>query len=205
MQNIISIALKKELHYHCYETMKKIFGLLLVAIAFLLTPSPVLAVCPVCTVAVVAGLGISRALGIDDIVTSIWIGGLILSSAFWTIDWIEKSKFREKIHGLTCKVRCGMTENQSLTFYVILAYYLLVFIPLTLDHTISKPGNVFWGIDKIVLGTAIGSIVFLKGIWIDKLIRKHRDGKVLFHFQKVILPVSMLIISSLIFYFITKH
>ena len=179
-------------------------GISLYSVFTLLFPISAYAVCPVCTVAVVAGLGVSRALGIDDVVTSIWIGGLILSSAFWTIDWIEKSKFREKIHGLTCKVRCGMTENQSLTFYVILAYYLLVFIPLILDHTIGKPRNVFWGIDKIVLGTAIGSIVFLKGMWIDRLIRKHRDGKVLFHFQKVILPVSMLIISSLIFYLLTK-
>ncbi len=179
-----------------------VFALILILKLF--TAPEAQAVCPVCTVAVVAGLGVSRALGIDDIVTSIWIGGLILSSAFWTIDWIEKSKFREKIHGLTCKVRCGMTENQSLTFYVILAYYLLVFIPLILDHTIGKPRNVFWGIDKIVLGTIIGSIVFLKGIWIDKLIRKHRDGKVLFHFQKVVFPVLMLVISSLIFYFLTK-
>ncbi len=185
--------------------MKKIFGFLVVLTAFLLTPSPVLAVCPVCTVAVVAGLGISRALGIDDTVTSIWIGGLILSSAFWTIDWIEKSKFKEKVFAFACKVKCGVTEKQSLTFYVTLAYYLLVFIPLILDHTIGKTLNTFWGVDKILLGTAIGSVVFLIGISLDKLVRKVRDGKQLFHFQKVVFPVSMLIISSLIFYILTKH
>jgi len=190
--------------------MKKISVFILVlfslfAISYSLLASTAKAVCPVCTVAVIAGLGISRALGIDDTVTSIWIGGLILSSSFWTIDWIEKSKWREKIYKFACKVKCGMTENQSLTFYVILAYYLMVFIPLILDHTIGKPRNVFWGIDKIVLGTAIGSVVFLAGMWIDKKIRKARDGKILFHFQKVIFPVSMLILSSLVFYFLTKH
>ncbi len=46
--------------------------------------------CPVCTVTVIAGLGISRLLGIDDAVTSLWIGGFILSFSFITISWIDK-------------------------------------------------------------------------------------------------------------------
>src|SRR3989344_3129972 len=52
----------------------------------------VYAVCPVCTIAVGAGLGISRALGIDDAVTSVWIGGLILFMSFWFIVWFQKKK-----------------------------------------------------------------------------------------------------------------
>src|SRR3989344_4306223 len=91
--------------------VSKVFLVLfsLFIINYSLFPSPVGAVCPVCTVAVVAGLGVSRTLGIDDVVTSIWIGGLILSMAFWTIDWIEKSKWRDKIYKHVCKVKCGMT------------------------------------------------------------------------------------------------
>ena len=46
--------------------------------------------CPLCTVTVVAGLGISRLLGIDDVVSAIWIGALILSLSFVTIAWIAK-------------------------------------------------------------------------------------------------------------------
>ena len=42
------------------------------------------AVCPVCTVAVGAGLEGMRLLGVDDVITGIWAGGLTLSLFFWT-------------------------------------------------------------------------------------------------------------------------
>src|SRR3989344_8410054 len=63
---------------------------ILFLISYFLYPDSVYAVCPVCTVAVGAGLGLSRALGIDDAVTSVWIGGLILSMSYWAIDWLGK-------------------------------------------------------------------------------------------------------------------
>src|SRR5512137_837679 len=83
--------------YHI--TMRKTKSLFIVYSLFfiffnLLFAPAVHAVCPVCTIAVGAGLGISRALGIDDAVTSIWIGGLILSMSFWAIDWMEKKEFK---------------------------------------------------------------------------------------------------------------
>jgi hypothetical protein len=187
--------------------MKKAFIFVLFslfAINYSLFASAARAVCPVCTVAVVAGLGVSKELGIDDIVTSIWIGGLILSASFWTIDWIEKSKWREKIYKHVCRFKCGMTENQALKFWTILVMYALVFVPLLFTKTVGIVGNSLWGIDKIILGTGVGSVMFLVGMWIDKTIRKSRDGKQLFAFQKVVFPVVSLILSSLLFYFLTK-
>lgn len=160
--------------------------------------------CPVCTVTVVAGLGISRFFGIDDVVTSIWIGAFILSFAFITVRWIENTKWREKIYKHVCKVRCGMTEHQALHFWGIFLMYVLVLIPLFFAHTIGIKGNTLWGIDKIILGTVIGSFVFLIGIWADKKVRKNRDGKQLIYFQKVVFPVMALIIASVVFYLITK-
>jgi hypothetical protein len=160
--------------------------------------------CPVCTVTVIAGLGISRFLGIDDLITSIWIGAFILSLSFITIDWIEKSKWREKIYKHVCKFKCGMTENQALKFWTILIMYALVFVPLFFTHTIGLVRNTLWGIDKIVLGTVVGSVVFLIGAWADKRVRKMRDGKQFFIFQKVVFPVVSLILASVVFYFLTK-
>lgn len=189
--------------------MKKLLKIISVFALLLTThytlPPTVSAVCPVCTVAVVAGLGVSRSLGVDDVVTSIWIGGLILSMAFWTIDWIEKSKWREKIYKHVCKIKCGMTENQALHLWTIFLMYALVFVPLFFTHTIGIARNSLWGIDKIILGTLVGSLVFLVGMATDKIIRKSRDGKQLFHFQKVVFPVLALILSSLVFYFLIRH
>lgn len=145
--------------------------------------------CPVCTITVIAGLGISRLLGIDDAITSIWIGGFILSFSFVTINWLNKKW--PKIHVSRFKIP------------IILAMYLLVLIPLYLNHSIGLVYNRLWGIDKILLGTIIGSTAFLAGIWADKKEREMRK-KILFPFQKVVFPVLGLIISSLAFYFLTK-
>ena len=48
------------------------------------------AICPICTLAVGAGVGLSRWLGVDDTVTGLWIGGLTVSMILWTIFWADK-------------------------------------------------------------------------------------------------------------------
>lgn len=160
--------------------------------------------CPVCTVTVIAGLGISRFFGIDDLISSLWIGGLILSLSFITIDWLEKSRWREKIYEHICKIKCGMTENQALKFWVFFLMYVLVIVPLFLNHTIGITRNTIFGVDKILFGIMVGSIVFMIGIWADKFVRKQRDGKQLFIYQKVMFPVLSLLVTSLIFYFMLR-
>jgi hypothetical protein len=144
--------------------------------------------CPVCTVTVIAGLGISRLLGIDDAVTSLWIGGFILSFSFITISWIDK-----KWPGL---------KVQRYRLSVIALLYFLVLIPLKINNSIGIAGNQLWGIDKVVLGTVVGSIFFLMGIWADKKVRKV-SGKQLFPYQKVVFPVLSLILASVVTYILT--
>jgi len=145
--------------------------------------------CPVCTVTVIAGFGLSRILGIDDLITSIWIGGFILSFSFVTINWINKKWPKLSI--------------SDYKFIIIVLMYLLVLIPLKLNGAIGIARNTLWGIDKILFGTAVGSIAFLIGIWTDKKIRKVR-GKQLFIYQKVAFPILGLILTSAVFYLITK-
>lgn len=145
------------------------------------------AVCPVCTVAVVAGLGLSRWLGIDDTISGVWIGGLILSMSFWLSDWARKRNIK----------------IPYLTLIAIFITYLLVFIPLQAAQITGHPFNKLWGIDKLFLGAIIGSAVFLIGIVADKIQRRLK-GKQYFPFQKVVFPVLSLIIMSIIFAIITK-
>lgn len=145
--------------------------------------------CPICTVTVVAGLGISRLLGIDDLLTSLWIGAFILSFSFVTIDWINK------------KWPKLLAIRYSLPTIVLM--YLLVLVPLKWSGSIGIHRNTFWGIDKVILGTAIGSVVFLIGVWADKYQRK-RFKKIFFPYQKVVFPVTALILATLAFYLITK-
>jgi uncharacterized membrane protein len=153
--------------------------------------------CPICTVTVIAGLGISRLLGIDDLITSLWIGAFILSFSFVTVDWLRKQKWFARFNSVSVK--------QFISPIVIVLMYLLVLIPLKLNHSIGIALNRLWGIDKIILGTFIGSVVFLIGIWADKKARKTNAGKQYFIYQKVAFPVLALIITSIFFFFVIKH
>lgn len=169
--------------------MKKTYLAWLLFSVFLL-PSSIRAVCPVCTVAVGAGLGISRWLGIDDVVTSLWIGGLLMSSSLWLASWIKN--------------RPQISQKIFLpTFASIISMYLLVFIPLYLNGNLNLVGNVLWGVDKIVFGTSLGTGLFLLAVATDKILRLFNQGKVFIYYQKVLIPLFYLLFASLIFLKIT--
>lgn len=161
---------------------------LILLFSLLLSPVSAFAICPICTIAVGAGIGLSRWLGIDDAITGLWIGGLIVSLIIWTITWCQK----KKIH------------FTGLNLIIIVGYYALVLLPLRYHGLIGHPFNVLWGIDKILLGTALGSIVFLAGSLFYFFCKKKNRGKAHFPFEKVVMPIAPLILLSIIFYFITR-
>lgn len=118
-------------------------------------------------------------MGIDDLITGVWIGAFILSFSFVTINWISKKWPKLKI------------GNWKLA--IIASMYVLALLPLAKAPTISR----------ILYGTTVGSVAFLAGVYADKFQRK-RYAKIFFPFQKVVFPVVALLITSLIFYFATK-
>lgn len=169
--------------------MKKLFLLILPALS-LFFPKTALAVCPVCTIAVGAGLGVSRWLGIDDSVSGIWVGGLIISLSFWLSDWLKKKnvKYLAKL-----KERVLVTSS-------IVVWSLLTYLPLWKTGIIGHPYNTIFGMDKLIFGSIIGAGAFFLGVFADKKVRE-KKGKQLFNFQRVVLPVTALIIASLVVYF----
>jgi len=149
-----------------------------------------LAVCPICTVAVGVGVGLSRWLGIDDTITGLWVGGLIVSMITWTESWLEKKSIRFK----------------GRTIATILGYYLLIIIPFFYSGIIMNPLQTLCacGLDKLLLGIIIGSFGFWFGASWYYYLKEKNQGRAYFPFQKVVMPISPLIILSIIFYFLTK-
>ena len=173
-----------------YKIRKIIFFVFsLFVIHYSLFPARAAAVCPVCTVAVIGGLGLSRYLGIDDSITGIWIGGLMISLSFWLVEWAYK-KF-PKIEKFNKNVAIVIS---------ILFWYAFTFVPLKYTNIMGHPLNKILGMDKLIFGSFVGSVVFLIAIWADKKVRKMK-GKQLFVYQKVVFPVATLIVTSLIMYF----
>jgi hypothetical protein len=142
------------------------------------------AVCPLCTIAVGAGVGLSRYLGIDDTIIGLWLGALILSSSLWLIDWFEKKKIK------------FFARDQI----AIASFYLIVLLPLYFSGIIGHKYNTLFGIDKLLLGCFLGTIIFIKAVFAEKYLRKLNNNKVIFPYQKVVIPVVFLIIASIIVY-----
>ncbi len=146
------------------------------------------AVCPVCTIAVGAGLEGARLIGVDDVITGIWAGGLTLSLYFWTVGWLKKH---------------GVTNFWWQIVVPFVGYYAL------LGMVYMMPGVDFgaitlWGIDKFLLGVIVGTVAFYFGArWYVKIKRKN-GGHAKFPFQKVVVPLSFLAIMTVIFWLITR-
>jgi len=167
--------------------MKK-FILILFFVFLLLRASAVQAVCPVCTIAVGAGVGLAQWLGIDDTISGVWIGGLTVSMIIWTINWLNKKKLAFKWYQLV----------------VAIFYYLIIVVPLHYSNLIGHPYNKIGGLDKLLLGIISGSLVFWLVVNLYEYLKKKNGGHAHFPFEKVILPVSSLFLISLLFYFLTR-
>lgn len=170
--------------------MKKIISNLFLSLTLaLLMITKAGAVCPICTAAVIAGLGLSRWLKVDDTISGVWIGGLIMAVAMMTINWLEKKELR------------FWGKNIIVT---ILCYGLMIF-PLYWQKIIGHPQNTMVGVDKLLFGIAWGSFGFLLGAGLYDFLKKKNNDRSHFHFQKVVMPILPLLILTLIFYFLTKH
>lgn len=161
--------------------------LLILAILGLLISQTAKAVCPVCTIAVTACVGLARWLKIDDSISGLWLGGLIVSLIIWTIDYLNKKN-----------IRFGGRKP-----LVVIGYYVLIILPLYFSKIIGNPLNKCWGIDKLLFSIIIGSVLFAAGMILHNYLKK-KNNKSYFPFQKVILPIVPLAVFSIIFYFLIR-
>ncbi len=173
--------------------MKRVIALIAFLAAFILALSvKALAVCPLCAIAVGAGVGVSRWLGIDDSITGLWVGGLIVALIMWTGEWLAKKHI----------------DYFGRTLSVIIGYYLISIIPLYFMGVMGRPltGISLFGIgiDKLTIGIIVGSLGFWFGaVWYDDIKLRH-NNHAYFPFQKVVMPISPLLLMTALFYFLTK-
>jgi len=141
-------------------------------------------VCPICVVAIGAGLGLSRWFGIDDVISSVWIGAFLIAIISWTLSFMKKKGWSFTDDGIV----------------ITLFYVLLTFIPLYYAKIVGNPLNQIWGIDKIIFGSTVGATVLFLAHWLHLYLKKKNKGKSFFSYQRVAVPVAALILTSLILY-----
>ena len=165
-------------------SMKKIL-ITIPAFLFLFLPKMTYAVCPVCTIAVGAGLGLAEYFGIDDSISGLWIGALIVSMSLWTIDWLNRKNIRFK----------------GRKILIFLGYYIVVILPLWLKGKIGHPYNKLCGVDKLLLGIILGSFLFSAGVIFHNYLRKRNNNISYFKGQKIAFAIAPLVVASIILYF----
>jgi len=141
--------------------------------------------CPVCAVAVGVGLGLSRWLKIDDAISGLWIGALIVSLSFILARWTKKYL---------------SVPADFLVFVYFIVLLITTIIPLSYLHIIGNPSNRFLGIDKLLFGTGAGIIVFVFSLSVHGYVKYHHHNTSYFPFQKVVIPLVTLLLASLILY-----
>lgn len=171
--------------------MRKISAILYGLLAFVAVFGSADAFCPVCTVAVGAGLEGARVLGVSDVITGLWAGGLMLSLAAWTSNYMVTHGIRNRLLHLI----------NYIIYYGLLA---LIYVLPAGKPTLRFGATTMWGVDQFLLGVVVGSVVFfLAGKWYERIKAKN-GGHAWFPFQKVVWPLGALAITTLIFWMIIK-
>ena len=157
----------------------------------LLLTSVAEAVCPVCTIAIGAGLEGMRMLGVKDVITGIWAGGLTVSLIGWTANYMRRRNVKGWFWYL-------------LNVMVYVALLAGVYFVPRANPIVKWWENCMWGMDQFLLGSLVGAITFiLMELWYMR-IKRNNGGHALFPFQKVVMPFGGLVVMTVIFWLIIK-
>lgn len=142
--------------------------------------------CPVCAVAIASGLGLSRTLGVKDVVVGVWAGALLLALS----------------HGCVIFIRKKNIKNIIFEILIYVATYSLI-LPMYIGEKAATVFNLdkIFGIDKFLFSIIVGSVVLFAS---SKLYfsMKEKSGKPHFPYEKVVLPVTSLLAISILFNFV---
>ncbi len=157
--------------------------------SFIYLSTSIHAHCPLCSTATAVVVATTRVYGVDDLIVGTFIGGVIVSTAFWTNNFLRKrNKGKDYISYQLPIVN---------TLFILLTIITFKFAGL-LNNTL--PQFMIFGIDKIILGYMIGSIITCLTPMINRYIRSFNKGKNYIPFQLMILTLILLSLTVIGFY-----
>jgi hypothetical protein len=69
----------------------KLLAFFLVPVTLMLVPRVAFAHCPLCVAGAVAGVSVTRWIGVDDSITGVWIAALLGATSFWTDSFVRRN------------------------------------------------------------------------------------------------------------------
>lgn len=148
-------------------------------------------ICDLCTIGVIAGLSISRYLGVDDSVVGVWIGACLVALIGGTVAYMEKKNIRYPFRNTSIAAMFVAFTGISFYYAGVIGVY---------RNTFFRSTSIF--LDKILISSIVGALVLVASASLYQWM-KRRHGGAYFPFQKVVMPIASLIAASAVFYFIT--
>lgn len=140
--------------------------------------------CAVCTVAIGAGLDVANRLGVPDSIVGLWAGALLALLGYWTLKFMDARKWhfwgRDIIVMLACVATIGF-----------------VYMGIVDYNPVSVCG--VFVMDPLLFGTMCGAIIFILTSKLYQWLKKKNGGHAHFPFEKVVLPVVVLMLVSWLF------
>lgn len=158
-------------------------------------------ICDLCTVGVVAGLAVSRYLGVDDSVVGVWIGAVVVALIAMTNAYLEKKDIRFKFRDSVIALSYVGFTGASLYWAGVIGLPRNVFFKISPDFTGAVPAIVG---DKILISSVVGAFVLVGASKFYQFLKAKNGGKAHFPFEKVFIPLSSLAATSAAFYFVTR-
>lgn len=137
--------------------------------------------CPICTIAIGAGVGVAESLGVPTAIVGIWAGALLTLLGYWLIKFFDK-------RGWNFPGRNALLIVLSVAMIGFAYLGDIHYSPVWIWHVLY--------LDPILFGALVGMIVFiLTGKLYDWMKRKN-GGRAHFPFERVVLPVVALALCS---------
>lgn len=141
--------------------------------------------CAVCTIAVGASLEIARRLGVDDSVVGVWAGAFLVLLGYWTIKWFDHKNWRFK--GRDPLILALSVSMIGFMYFGQLSYHSEVIGILYLD--------------PFLYSVILGAVVLILSSNFYQWMKAKNGGHAHFPFEKVVVPVLALTLTSLYFYY----
>lgn len=160
-------------------------SLLLLLSVFVIKPALANPACAVCTIAVGASLEIARRLGVDDSVVGVWAGAFLALLGYWTIKWFDRKNW-------------NFYGRDFVLLALSVAMIGFVYIGQLTYH--SEVIGVFY-LDPFLFSTILGAVVLVLSARFYQWMKAKNGGHAHFPFEKVVLPVAALVLTSFYFYY----